>query len=261
MKALIPILIGLLVVGCGKKVDTKTCYWCKESIKAAALACRYCGKEPHEPIIIKNPSLERAIRKAAGKPTGKLIKADLEKVTVLENELIVQADLNTVAKFTQLKRLVLSERQIIDVSPLVKLTQLEELYLEDCGRHALGLGNGILEANERLNLNTLSNFTQLKKLDLDSNHITDVRPLIKLTGLTLLSLDFNKLTDVDPLTKLMNLELLHLGNNQLTDVTPLAKLTRLKQLFLTNNPDLTKAQIDELQKALPKCKIFSNPKK
>ncbi|SVB74911.1 uncharacterized protein METZ01_LOCUS227765, partial [marine metagenome] len=33
------------------------------------------------------------------------------------------------------------------------------------------------------------------------------------------------------------------------------------RLSLGDNPDLTKAQIDELQKALPKCKILSNPKK
>jgi len=32
-------------------------------------------------------------------------------------------------------------------------------------------------------------------------------------------------------------------------------------LYLEHNPDLTKAQIDELQKALPKCRIYSNPKK
>ncbi len=30
---------------------------------------------------------------------------------------------------------------------------------------------------------------------------------------------------------------------------------------LENNPDLTKAQIDELQKALPKCKIQSSPER
>ena len=41
----------------------------------------------------------------------------------------------------------------------------------------------------------------------------------------------------------------------------LENLTQLKYLHLTGNPDLTKAQIDELQKALPKCKIISNPKK
>jgi len=41
----------------------------------------------------------------------------------------------------------------------------------------------------------------------------------------------------------------------------LEKLTRLKVLNLRNNPDLTKAQIDQLQKALPKCDIRSNPTK
>ena len=45
-------------------------------------------------------------------------------------------------------------------------------------------------------------------------------------------------------------ELLLLGN-KLTDVKDLEKLTQLKELGLRNNSDLTKAQIDELQKALP----------
>ena len=35
----------------------------------------------------------------------------------------------------------------------------------------------------------------------------------------------------------------------------------MSALRLNNNPDLTKAQIDELQKALPKCKIYSSAKK
>jgi len=54
---------------------------------------------------------------------------------------------------------------------------------------------------------------------------------------------------------------LFLGGNQLTDVKGLEKLTQLTELNLRFNPDLTKAQIDELRKALPKCFITSNPKK
>jgi Leucine-rich repeat (LRR) protein len=53
----------------------------------------------------------------------------------------------------------------------------------------------------------------------------------------------------------------YLENNQLTDVKGLEKLTQLKMLRLQGNPDLTKAQITELQKALPKCTILSNPTK
>jgi len=44
-------------------------------------------------------------------------------------------------------------------------------------------------------------------------------------------------------------------------VKGLEKLTQLKELWLQDNPDLTKAQIDQLQKVLPKCKIDSNPTK
>ena len=76
-----------------------------------------------------------------------------------------------------------------------------------------------------------------------------------------LSLLGNQLTFVKGLEKLTKLKSLNLRANQLTDVKGLEKLTQLEDLWLEDNPDLTKAQIAELQKALPKCKIESNPKK
>ena len=63
------------------------------------------------------------------------------------------------------------------------------------------------------------------------------------------------------LEKLTQLTFLDLSNNKLTDVKGLENLTRLTDLRLGNNPALTKAQIAELKKALPKCKIKSNPPK
>ena len=54
---------------------------------------------------------------------------------------------------------------------------------------------------------------------------------------------------------------LDLGGNKLTNVKGLEKLTKLRELWLDDNPDLTKAQIAELQKALPNCNISSNPTK
>ena len=60
------------------------------------------------------------------------------------------------------------------------------------------------------------------------------------------------------LEKLTQLKTLSLHNNQLTDVKGLENLTQLKYLYFKNNPDLTKAQIDELKKALPNCKIGSD---
>ena len=67
-------------------------------------------------------------------------------------------------------------------------------------------------------------------------------------------------TGLEHSEKLTSLGLV-LGVNQLTSVKGLEKLTKLTMLVLNNNPDLTKAQIAELQKALSKCKIYSNPTK
>ena len=78
-----------------------------------------------------------------------------------------------------------------------------------------------------------------------------------------LRLSRTALTDegLKDVAKLMQLTDLWLNNNQLTDVKGLENLTQLKELHPSDNPDLTKAQIAALQKALPKCYIESNPTK
>ena len=60
------------------------------------------------------------------------------------------------------------------------------------------------------------------------------------------------------LGKLNQLTNLNLDDNKLASVKGLGKLTHLKRLDLYNNPNVTKAQIDQLQKPLPKCKIVSD---
>ena len=88
-------------------------------------------------------------------------------------------------------------------------------------------------------------------------------PPMKLTEadyekVTSLGLGYKQLTNVKGLEKLTKLIQVNLSNNQLTDVTGLEKLTQVTVLQLYSNPDLTKAQIDELQKALPNCRIYSD---
>jgi len=104
----------------------------------------------------------------------------------------------------------------------------------------------------------LENLNQLTSLHLWNNQLTDVKGLEKLTQLETLNLQDNKLTDIKGLEKLTQLKSLRLENNQLTNVKGLEKLTGLTELYLMDNPDLTKAQIDQLQKALPKCVIASD---
>ena len=110
---------------------------------------------------------------------------------------------------------------------------------------------------------TKADLDKLPILHLNGNKLTDVpKGLEKLTQLEVLNLYNNRLTEVPKgLEKLTRLKQLDLNNNQLTDVKELEKLTQLKHLYLLRNPDLTKAQIDELKKALPNCNISSDPTK
>jgi len=118
-----------------------------------------------------------------------------------------------------------------------------------------------LDDKQLTSVKGLEKLTQLESLHLPHNKLTDVKGLENLTQLKELPLDDNQLTSVKSLEKLTQLEGLWLPRNQLTDVKGLEKLTRLTELDLIDNPALTKAQIDELKKALPKCDIRSNPTK
>ena len=108
---------------------------------------------------------------------------------------------------------------------------------------------------------TKADYEKVKALNLENNQLTSVEGLEKFTQLRHLSLGSNKLTSVNGLEKLDQLYSLYLDKNKLTSIKGLEKLTKLELLSLKDNPDLTKAQIAELQKALPECGIIHNAKK
>ena len=250
MKVLISIVIGLLVVGCGKKEQpTNT---------------NQGNNTPEK--LIANPIVEKAIRKSLKKPKGELTKADMEKVTRLgiENKNLTDVpeglgnlsqltylslalnqltNVEGLEKLKKLETLSLVQNKLTDVKGLVKLTQLKELHLSN---------------NQLADVTGVEKLTQLKKLYLGDNQLTDVKGLENLTQLEELALNGNQLVDVKVLEKFTKLKVLDLGVNKLTDVKGLEKLTQLTDLGLKDNPDLTKTQIAELQKALPKCKIYSS---
>ena len=96
-----------------------------------------------------------------------------------------------------------------------------------------------------------------KRIKKPVGELTDV----DLEKVKILVLNNNQLTEVPKvLEKLTKLKELWLEGNKLTDVKGVEKLTQLTHLHLYGNK-LTRAQIEQLQKALPKCKILSNPTK
>ena len=103
-------------------------------------------------------------------------------------------------------------------------------------------------------------------LNLNFTKLTDegLKELPKLKQLTYLRLFSTQITDASlkELAKRQQLTAIDLGSTQITDtgLKELAKLEQLASLNL-NNTKVTKAGVAQLQKALPKCKIISNPKK
>ena len=237
MKQILVMMAAVGLVGCGEFVEgfKKGVDRQKKAAEARAAAEKKAVAEgakaaawvsdPNDP---NNVTIEVAIRKSlkyiGESPTGELTQADLKKVTELE----------------------LDRKQLTSVKGLEKLTQLTDLHLQ---------------GNQLTDVKGLEKLTQLESLHLPHNKLTDVKGLENLTQLKELPLDDNQLTDVKGLENLTQLEGLWLPRNQLTDVKGLKKLTRLTELDLIDNPALTRAQIDELKKALPKCDIRSNPTK
>ena len=119
-----------------------------------------------------------------------------------------------------------------------------------------------LRRNQLKDVAGLEKLTRVVRLHFGHNQLTNLTGLEKLTQLKELSLSYNNLTGIPKgLEKLTQLEVLYLDDNALVDLKGLENLTQLEQLSLKTNPDITKAQIAELQKALPQCRIFSNPAK
>ena len=98
-----------------------------------------------------------------------------------------------------------------------------------------------LESNQisHSDLVLLTNLTDLTRLDLARNNISDISPLSGLTNLTDLRLFTNSITDISPLAGLTNLRQLQLGGNTILDIAPLVANTGLgsgDRLDVRNNP-------------------------
>ena len=85
------------------------------------------------------------------------------------------------------------------------------------------------------NLTGLEYATNLIRLWLPGNSITDLRPLSRLNRLIELDLLSNSISDISPLAGLINLRGLYLRDNYIFDLSPLAGLTQLRYLNLGEN--------------------------
>ena len=146
----------------------------------------------------------------------------------------------------------------------VEMANIESLVSIGSGiRNLTGLEFATNLTKLHLGLNTISDLSPLKdltnliELDLHRNQIiSDVSPLKNLTNLRHLSLRGNRISDLSPLKDLTNLTFLHIGYNNISDLSPLQHLTTLTFLNLDDNrisdvselrylPNLTELHLDD----------------
>ena len=120
MKVLISILIGLLIVGCGKE---------KQSAGSRIPPPTRAVLES----LISDPIVEKALLKGFRKAPGELTEADLVKVTSLNlgNTQITDEGLKKISQLQQLTTLGIDQTPITDASlkEVAKLQNLNTLYL------------------------------------------------------------------------------------------------------------------------------------
>ncbi len=109
-------------------------------------------------------------------------------------------------------------------------------------------------------INCISEYKNVKELDLRWNRISDLRPLEKLEKLEVLKINFNQIEDITPLLNLKNLKELWLHNNNIKDIRGIGKLSKLNHLDVSFNP--LKYGVEEIEKlrSLKRLELREVPK-
>ena len=200
-------------------------------------------QKPDAVVHIPDSNLRAAIAEALGKsPNTPITVKEMERLTRLDARGRGIHDLTGLQFATNMRRLVLSENQISDISPIAGLIGLHELFL------TIPLVSDI---------SSLKTLKSLARLGLYNTPVSDISPIEDLRSLTHLTLtntlvsdisalkDLKNLThlwlygspiNLSPIAGLINLEYLAFEGNKVSDLSPIGGLSSLKYIRTWGNP-------------------------
>ena len=198
-------------------------------------------------IVLSDPALEGRIREALGIPDGPVTAEDAARLDWLDASADPYSpedtrvrDLSSLRFFPNLAGIRLDNNLVSDISVLLDLPNLKELWLlENPLDHPEQLGSftGLakLGFSARMqDVRFIGGLTELEELRIDG-----CRELpLELTGLTKLKVFCSlggELSDISLLSQIPTLEAVDLSWNLVTDLRPLADLS-LTELYLQGNP-------------------------
>lgn len=232
--------------------------------------CPHADCLQEQVVAFPDAALAQAMRAHCHKPTGDLLSSDVDTLRRLEAPALGIVDLAGLECCTLLQAAVLTDNDIVDLTPVHMLHNLYGLYVGGNRISSVaplvsltGLCQLHLANNPVTDLQPLSYLFSLQQLTLSEQAVTDFTPLYglgflsdlylgamdldnidfvaHLTHLRNVSFEINRIYSIEPLRPLTQLETLNLMQNDVVDLAPLAGLTRLRDLNLDRN-DITDLQ-------------------
>jgi len=160
-------------------------------------------------------------------------------------------NLEGIQHFTQVKRIIASNNEIVSMPSLLPITTLQTLHIFNNKLTSMpdftGLVNlktVLLYENQLTQMPKFGNNPIMEEIIISKNKLTKLQDLSVVPSLLKLDVGQNQLTQLPDLSFNTNLEELICWNNQLTDLPSFKKLTKLTRLNasenkLTKSPDLS----------------------
>lgn len=148
-------------------------------------------------------------------------------------------------------------RENITIRGIEYSTSLTELTIADVGltnneieplKYMTNLAKLELHGNNISDISALSGLIKLQELKLSDNHISDITPLSELKNLKILKLGVNNISDISPLKHLINITELHIGVNNISNIDSFDALQNLEFLDVRANKIRDVSPVAKLKK-------------
>lgn len=197
----------------------------KDGLVSKTVSTAYTVGDVIKTVTLKDLTIDAMVRDQLGKSADDVIWSDeLWSMTALSSTNDSGQSYGSILRlddlqyFKGLETLYIEGQENLDLSQLQQLENLKTLTLKDCG---ISTGD----------LDTISQLTGLRYLNLSGNHIAGVTAIGNMTTLIRLNLSDNSLSDLSGLGGASALEALDISGNAVADISPLSAITGLKELY------------------------------
>ena len=238
--SLMILMMMTLMASCSKKGDDYTLFTdpafkkCVQSLDKKFVDIKKLDCSNTDETLKENPFGESTIKSISG--LSKLV--NLEKLELRRNKI---SDIKPLTNLAHLSYVDLSNNEITHIKPLSTLPSIKTIILKHNLIGDLRPLQGIktlevLDMSEN-SLQGLIDFDgmPLKKLSIDSNHISSIEKVGKISTLEEFSAADNAIIDIFHLEPLQKLKKLNLRKNRIDDLIVIGKMPHLEEFDISDN--------------------------